>query len=91
MSRHFDHERLSADEFSAGLDQADLSPIEFQRLTGAGHNTVMSWLKPAGHPKAQEPPFWVTTWLSLYLLPGGPDRARAVAESKLLRDDDDTA
>lgn len=91
MARIFDHERLTAEQFSAGLDQAGLSPADFQRLTGVGRNSVMAWLKPHDDPRSQEPPFWVTTWLALYLLPGGPERARTVAESKLMGGDDDEA
>ena len=91
MARSFDHERLTAEQFSAALDQARLSPTDFEFLTGAGRNSVGAWLKASDHPRAQEPPFWVTSWLALYLLPGGPERALAVAESKLLGDDDANA
>lgn len=91
MARNFDHERLSAAEFAAGLEQAELSAEQFQQLTGASRNAVRSWLFPEDHPRAQEPPFWVTSWLGLYLLPGGADRARAIAESKLVGGEDDDA
>lgn len=89
MARNFDHERLSAAEFAAGLDQAGLSAEQFQQLTGASRNAVRSWLFSEDHPRSQEPPFWVTSWLGLYLLPGAPERAQAIAESKLIGDDDD--
>jgi hypothetical protein len=86
MARTFDHHRLTADEFAAGLDQAGLTAEEFQRLTGASRNAVRSWLFAEDHPRAQEPPFWVTSWLGLYLLPGARERAQAIAESMLLAD-----
>lgn len=89
MARNFDHERLTAEAFSAALDEAKLSTTAFEFLTGASRNSVRAWLLPASHPKAVDPPFWVTSWLALYLLPGGRDRARAVAESKLIGDDDE--
>jgi hypothetical protein len=88
MARTFDHERLTAAEFSAGLDQAGLTPTGFEFLTGVSRNSVAAWLKPEDHPRAQEPPFWVTSWLALYLLPGAPDRACAVAEAKRIGGDD---
>lgn len=91
MARTFDHERLTAAEFSAGLDQAGLSPTDFERLTGASRNSVAAWLRPEDHPRAQEPPFWVTSWLALYLLPGAPERAHAVAAAKLTGASDDDA
>lgn len=87
MARAYDHERLTAAEFAAGLDQAGLSAEAFQRLTGASRNAVRSWLFPEDHPKAQEPPFWVTSWLGLYLLPGARERAEAIAEAKLISKD----
>ncbi len=91
MSRAYDHERLTAEQFSAGLDEVGITPGQFQRLTGTGRNSVANWLRPADDPKAQEPPFWVTSWLALVLLPGGMDRARAVAEAKLIEGDGDEA
>lgn len=87
MARAYDHERLTAAEFAAGLDQASLTAEDFQRLTGASRNAVRSWLFPEDHPKAQEPPFWVTSWLGLYLLPGARERAEAIAGAKLLDED----
>lgn len=91
MARAFDHQRLSPAEFTAGLEQAGLTAEEFQRLTGASRNAVRSWLFPEDHARSQEPPFWVTSWLGLYLLPGGQERARAIAEAKLLSDENGAA
>lgn len=91
MARTFDHERLTPAEFSAGLEQAGISPTEFERLTGTSRNSVTAWLRPEDHPRSQEPPFWVTSWLGLYLLPGGAERALTIAETKLIGDDDGTA
>ena len=37
------------------------------------------WLKAETDPKHIEPPFWVSSWLALYLLPGAAARADQVA------------
>jgi hypothetical protein len=90
MARNFDHDRLTPAEFSAGLEQAGISPREFERLTGASPNSVSAWLKPEDHPRSQEPPFWVTTWLTMYVLLLEAEKVDVVhrlADSKLIGDD----
>ena len=79
MSRKFDHVRLSPAELFAGLDQAGLSYTDFERLTGTRRDTLERWLKPVSHPRYIAPPFWVSSWLALYLLPGAPARADQVS------------
>ncbi|MBN6819545.1 hypothetical protein JRF84_08075 [Methylobacterium organophilum] len=91
MSRAYDHERLTAEQFSAGLDQAGITPGQFERLTGTTRKRVAAWRLPESDPRAERAPFWVTSWLGLYLLPGGADRARAIAEAKLIGGDDGEA
>jgi hypothetical protein len=53
----------------------------------------LAWLKPEDHPKAQEPPFWVTTWLALWVLVGEASRQRVakLAEGRLIGGDDEQA
>lgn len=91
MSRQYDHVRLTPAELSAGLDQAGLSIADFERLTGANRKTVMCWLRPASDPKHIDPPFWVSSWLALYLLPGARSCADQVAAYLLMEIDHDAA
>lgn len=84
MARRFDHYRLSAEDLSSALTEAGLQPVEFERLTGVSATAMKQWLLPEDHPKAQEPPFWVTTWLALYRLPGAADLAEQLAADNLI-------
>lgn len=90
-SHRIDHERLTAEQLEAGFQELGLTPVEFRHLTGAGRNSIRSWLAPSDAPKSQEPPFWVTSWLALYSLPGGREMAAQVAERYLIKGDDDEA
>jgi hypothetical protein len=91
MARKIDHQRLTAEAFCAELSACNLSVDEFRRLTGASWNSVRSWMLPEDHPKAQEPPFWVTSWLTLFKLPGGSEAAWAVFNQDVIREADDEA
>lgn len=91
MSRLFDHARLSPQAFASGLDELGLTPGDFHRLTGAGRNSIRAWLAPTNAPRSQEPPFWVTSWLALYSLPGGREMAAQVADRYLTDGESDEA
>ncbi len=69
------HYRLTPAQFSQALRDAGLSLAEFERLTGASVSTSKRWLKPDTDPNALEPPFWVTSWLALYMMPGAAQTA----------------
>jgi hypothetical protein len=86
MPRNFsvDHDRLSPQQFSQGLADAGLGQKEFCRLTGARLSKVKVWLKSESMPGAEEPPFWVTSWLALYTVQGAPVVAKAVADQFLI-------
>lgn len=88
MARRFDHYRLSAEDLSSALSEAGLQPVEFERLTGVSRTGLASWLLPEDHPKAQEPPFWVTTWLALYHLPGAAQIVEQLAADNLIPEDE---
>jgi hypothetical protein len=91
MSRKFDHTRLSPAEFAAGLAEAGLSHSDFERLTGTRRDTFERWLRPVSHPRYVEPPFWVSSWLALYLIPGAAARADQVAAYLIREIDHDAA
>lgn len=86
MSRKIDHDRMTAEQLSAALDQIGLTTAAVALLTGAQRNTVEAWLKPEHDPRAMRPPFWLTSWLALMTLPGAPAMAEAVAKRYLLTD-----
>lgn len=44
MSRRFEYDELSADEFRDMLDAIEMQGDTFARLTGVNHRTVQKWL-----------------------------------------------
>lgn len=91
MPREFDHDRLTREQLSKALHDAGLGVRAFAELTGAKPQHVKLWLKPDNDPKRVDPPFWVTSWLALYMLPHASVVASQVRDAMIYEPVDDDA
>lgn len=64
MTKRFKYLFLSANELRDALEQADMAPATFCRLTGASMDDMSRWLD-VGKPMLT-PPHWVTVMLDLF-------------------------
>ena len=84
--RRYHYRRMTPAELSAALDRLGLTVGQFSRIIGARYNgpddsTVQKWLSGK-----QEAPAYLPVLLALLALPGGVERARAVAETYIEED-----
>jgi hypothetical protein len=73
MAPRFEYDRLTADQFRAGLRDADMTPQTFARIFGVQLKRVEDWLINGDIPP------WVAPVLRMLLVPAAVAAARAAA------------
>ncbi|MFD1477023.1 hypothetical protein [Ancylobacter polymorphus] len=81
MAPRFEYDRLTADQFRAGLRDADMTPQTFARIFGTRLEVVERWL--AG---TQDIPPWTAPVLRMLQVPAAVAAARAAA-AEMIRGD----
>lgn len=87
MANTVDHHRLNPGAIGRELELLGLSPWDFAALWGVNRQTIQRWLLHEDHPRALEPPYWLTVALDLMHLPGAPERVLLLHDQNKVSND----
>lgn len=91
MANTVRHYRLPPEAIARRLQDLGITPWQFAAQWEVKRETVNRWLLDVDHPKALDPPFWVTIALELLRLPGAAERVREIHEAYKVSNDDEHA
>lgn len=83
MSRRYTYQRMTPEQLSAALDQLKLTKWQFIRLSGLSHQKVERMLTGEA-----DIPHETAVLLSVLTLPGAMDRALAVTNALIVKEED---
>jgi hypothetical protein len=83
-ARKCQHERITRRQFSQALHDLHLTMRKFSRLSGAGERSVERWLRGEC-----DIPHYVTLFCTLLRMPGAMEKARAITELLVIREESD--